>query len=204
MLISLEHRFVFVANPRCASTAIETVLRPWADIAITRTAFGKHDPLAAIAQRFAWVFDLVPRERFVVFGVMRDPAEHLASLWRFHAAPEFRGEPSWTGAMDFETFLAEWVPANPWQASPQWERFCDASGRFALDWLVDFARLDGQWPMLLQAIGLPAMDLPVANASAAAAPIDPATRARVAADRALDLHLLRGFAGRSLHGATTR
>jgi hypothetical protein len=202
MLISLDHRFVFVANLRSASTAIESALRPWSDIAITQTSFGKHDSFAEIERRFAWAFDCVPRRRFLVFGVMRDPLEQWASLWRLHRGAEFRDQPAFTGAMGFEAFLTDWVRANPWQSAPQWQRFSDGNGAFALDYLIDYASLRVQFTEVLGLLGLPPIELARENISRAEAPdletIRPGMRERLDAEFALDRQLLRTLSGRLL------
>ena len=43
MLLSLAHKFLFVANVKTASSSIEATLAPLAEIAIGETRFGKHE-----------------------------------------------------------------------------------------------------------------------------------------------------------------
>ena len=71
MLISLSKRFIFVANLKTASTAIEQALSPYSEISLNRAEWGKHSSLANIQAQFAWIFDIVKFEDFVIFGVIR-------------------------------------------------------------------------------------------------------------------------------------
>jgi uncharacterized protein YqcC (DUF446 family) len=199
MLVSLRYRFIFVANLKTGSTAIEAVLRPHADLAITHSALGKHDGLAAIESRLPFVFDTMPRPEFLIFGAMRDPLDLLLSLYRSHSKPEFRDEPTYTGGMSLDEFIAEWLPANAWQWEPQWTRFRNKDGDFDCDFLMDFARLDEHFQLALALLGLPEMPLPVENESPlgpSADALSPALAERIRASRAHDAALLRDFGGR--------
>lgn len=53
MLISLRKKFIFVANLKTASTAIEKQLRSVCEVAILQTRFGKHHGLDEIEKRFS-------------------------------------------------------------------------------------------------------------------------------------------------------
>lgn len=199
MLISLQHRFIFIASLKTGSTAIESALRPYADLAVTHSALGKHDSLGTIQARFAFAFDVLPRSEFLVFGAMRDPLDLLLSLYRSHSKPEFEAEPSYTGGMSLPQFVAEWLPANAWQWEPQWTRFRNAAGEYDCDFLLDFARLEEQFQTVLSLLGLPPLPLAVENESPPGVTRDalpPALAERVLASRAHDAALLRDFGGR--------
>jgi hypothetical protein len=143
MLISLSERFVFIANLKAASTAIETALRRYAEIALTEARFGKHQSFDDVERRFGWALSLIePRELFV-FGVMRDPVDYMISLYNSHAHPKFRDRPGlYTGSMDFGRFLEEWTVRNADQATPQYLRFLDRNKRLATHYLISYDRLE--------------------------------------------------------------
>jgi hypothetical protein len=143
MLISTRRRFVFVANLKTGSSAIEQALRGEADIAVTETRLGKHLPLTQIEKRFAWLFRHYPLDEMFVFGVMREPVDFLLSLYNSHTkAPAGDPMPS-TRGQPFDAFVRDWS-ANSWQARPQRLMF-ERDGAIAVDALIDFRRLEPQF-----------------------------------------------------------
>lgn len=182
MLISLSKRFVFVANVKTASTSIEAVLRPHADIAISETRFGKHIGIAEMEDRFAFVFKREPLQRFFIFAVIRDPVDLMVSLYSSHHKPEFKGAPNYTGDKSFDEFLADFRTRESWQLRPQIDRLRNKSGRVLVDYLIDFDRLDSQFAKVLALLGLPKARLPAFNESPdvmSARDVPPATRALI-------------------------
>src|ERR1700744_2290110 len=105
MLLSFSHKFIFVANLKSASTAIESAIGGKAEIKLSATKFGKHDGLSAISNKFAWIKRYVPYEEFFVFGVIRDPAAYLLSLYTSHQKPAFDGKQQSTKGLSFDEFL---------------------------------------------------------------------------------------------------
>jgi Domain of unknown function (DUF4214) len=143
MLISLSKRFIFIANMKTASTAIESALRWTSDIAIVESHFGKHQLFSEIAARFAWLFDIIDIHKFFKFGVIRDPNEYVVSLYNSHMHPRFRNDPQlYTRDLDFDRFLTEWIPRNPDQATQQHVRFLDEDGRIAANYLISYDKLE--------------------------------------------------------------
>jgi hypothetical protein len=140
MLLSLAHKFLFVANLKTASTSIEATLGKFAEIRVSKTEFGKHNGLSAISQDYPWVKRYVPYEEFFVFGVMREPVDHLLSLYNAHSKDKWIGTPLSTSGMSFETFLNTWCSNNR-QAEPQHIRFHDKHGRFKMSHVIDYARV---------------------------------------------------------------
>jgi hypothetical protein len=87
MLISLSKEFIFLANLKSASTAIEAALSPYAQVVLTDTRFGKHQLFSEVETRFQWMLNIIDPQRLLVFGVLRDPAELLISLYNSHRDP---------------------------------------------------------------------------------------------------------------------
>ena|ERR1700749_1892086 len=152
MLLSLSQKFIFVANLKAASTAIENLLGGKCEVCITETRFGKHDGLSQISQKFSWVERHVPYKDFFVFGVVREPVDYLLSLFNSHRKPDFDGERQSTKDMSFDDFLEIWC-ARSWQARPQAERFTDRHGRFQMSHLIDMAQLDREFPQICARLG---------------------------------------------------
>ena len=164
MLLSLSHKFVFVANLKSASTAIEAALGPKAEIKVSATKFGKHDGLSAISNKFAWIKRYVPYEEFFVFGVIRDPVDYLLSLYNSHQKPAFDGKQQSTKDMSFDEFLGPWCERS-WQARPQRKRFEDEHGRLRVSYLIDLAALAEEFPRVCARLELGPVDLGHKNES---------------------------------------
>jgi hypothetical protein len=162
MLISTSHKFVFVANLKTASSAIERALRRHAEIVVRETRLGKHLPIAQIEQRFSWLFHHYPIETLFVFGVMREPVDYMLSLYNSHSeTPEGGKKPS-TRGQPFPEFVRQWA-AESWQARPQRQMFL-RDGAVAVDALIDFRELPAQFTSICHRLGV-STKLMVSNAS---------------------------------------
>jgi len=140
MLLSLAHKFIFVANVKTASTSIEATLANFAEIRVRKTEFGKHNSLSLISQDYPWVRRYVPYSEFFVFGVMRDPVDHLLSLYNAHSQDKWMETALSTRGMSFDAFLDVWC-SKSWQAEPQHRRFQDKHGRFQMSHVIDYDRI---------------------------------------------------------------
>lgn len=165
MLLSLSRKFIFIANLKSASSAIERSLGPYAEFRITQTKFGKHDDLSTIGKKFRWAKKYVPFDQFFVFGVMRDPVDFIVSLYNFHTASGFDGKPHSTRDLSFDDFWSVWCKKS-WQARPQRLRFTDARGLLGVNHVIDFAQLASEFPRVCDHLGLQAT-LPTVNVSPA-------------------------------------
>lgn len=164
MILSLAHKFLFIANVKSASSSIERALRSKAEIAITETRFGKHAELSVISRRFAWARQYVPYADILVFGVIREPVDWVLSLYNSHTKPEFDGLPYSTKGVPFEQFLREGVEKR-WQMRPQHLRFTDEQDRFHLSHLFDFAKVEEEFPRLSERLGFGTIQLTKVNPS---------------------------------------
>jgi hypothetical protein len=169
MLVDLAAGFVFLAGLRSGSTSIERVLGPDCHIRLIETRFGKHMTLAEVERHLPWIFQCRAADTFHAFGVVRDPADYLASLYRFHQKPDFDGMPHSTRGMPFATFLAEWVPRS-WHAQPQIDRFVAPRARIPRVQIWNFPHLDVMARDLLQRFR-PGLALPRLNYSPADIPV---------------------------------
>jgi hypothetical protein len=163
MLVSLSHKFIFVANLKSASSAIERALGQYAEIRVIQTRFGKHDDLSTIGRKFGWIRKYVPSSDLFIFGVMRDPVDFVLSLYNFHTASGFDGKPHSTKDLSFDEFWSGWCTRS-WQARPQHFRFTDNQGILKISHVVDFAQLGLEFQRICQNLGLKAT-LPTINVS---------------------------------------
>jgi hypothetical protein len=164
MLLSLSHKFIFVANLKSASTAIEAAIGDKAEIKLSATKFGKHDGLSAISNKFAWIKRYIPYEEFFVFGVVRDPVDYLLSLYNSHQKSAFDGKKQSTKGMSFDEFLGPWCERS-WQARPQRKRFEDEHGRLRMSFLIDLAAVAEEFPKVCARLELGPVDLGHKNES---------------------------------------
>ena len=153
MLLSLTHKFIFVANLKSASSAIERVLASHANFRATQTKFGKHDGLSTISKKFNWVRKYVPYEEFFVFGVIREPVDFVLSLYNSHSKEVFDGKGHSSKGVPFEDFWTEWCQRS-WQARPQHLRFVDQRRRLKVSYLIDFSKLDEEFAKVCDRIGV--------------------------------------------------
>ena len=165
MLISLSKKFIFIANLKTASTSIEDVLAPYAEIRLTRSEWGKHRALSALETSFPEVFAEHPLSRFFIFGVIREPVDWLRSFYRSHKGVSFEGTPLSTMDMTFARFIDEWTPAHQDQVVAQTEKFVDAQGVLAVDYLLRFDRLPRDFANLCTILDLPQIALGALNMS---------------------------------------
>ncbi len=163
MLLSLSHKFLFVANLKSASSSIEKALSSHAQFRATKTAWGKHDDLSTISKKFGWVNKLIPREEFFVFGVIREPVDFILSLYNFHTGPSFEGKKHSSKGVEFDHFLHTWCVTS-WQAKPQYRRFIDRRGKFKISHVIEFSKLETEFPQICSRLGLKAT-LPRVNVS---------------------------------------
>ena len=167
MLISLSERFIFVANLKSGSTSIEKALRGYAEIALVESRFLKHAYFSDIQLRFRWVFDIIPRDQWFIFGVMRNPIDYMISLYNSHQDPKFKDSPElYTGEISFDDFLNDWTIQNADQVIQQYTRFLDKEGQVALNYIVSYNKIETGWNFVRERIGIrDVADLPKENES---------------------------------------
>jgi hypothetical protein len=143
MLISCKHRFIFIANPKAASTSMELALRPFSEICFMEPPPLKHLPFAELVQRFSWIFDEIPLNRFFVFGIMRHPVDLMLSLFNSHMNDAFKDRPHlYTGDMDFDDFIIYWCTRNEDQLRPQHNWFVDLDGTIFANYIISYPNLE--------------------------------------------------------------
>jgi hypothetical protein len=167
VLISLSHKFIFVANLKTGSTSIERALRPYSEISMVRSEWGKHISLGHAELRFSRIFELIPRSDFFAFGALRDPVDWMVSLYQSHRSIQFRGTPLDTSDMTFEEFQGKWVAANADQIVPQITRLLDAKNEFGVDFVLRFEKLEEDLTSVCALLGVPRVRLSRENASVA-------------------------------------
>jgi hypothetical protein len=156
MLLSLSKKFLFIANLKTASTSIEKVLAPYAELRLMQSNFGKHQSFADFAERFKWMLGLVDVNELFIFGVMRDPVDYVLSIYNSHKSDTFKNNARlYTGNMDFGQFIQTWVPKNADQIRPQVTRFTHGDGRIAANLLISFDKLQQGLELVAKKLNTP-------------------------------------------------
>ena len=167
MLISKRHKFLFVANTKAASTSIEAILAPYAEISGAPNSRGKHLPLARIREEFRHVFDEAGQsfDTFFRFGVMRDPFDWILSWFRYRRGNKV--EAPIPPDMTFEDFwrASDWnIRDENGAPYSQGRIFLDAAGNPLADVIIPYHLLDIMLPPVLTALGISA-EVPHLNVS---------------------------------------
>lgn len=163
MIISLQHRFVFVANTKAASTTIENLLRPHVDVCLSSEPKLKHMPLARIHQVFEPIFQMSEHQLadFASFGVLRDPTEWVVSWFNYLSRPKskIRQGPRYVGDVEFGDFCRVVAESADTPDRPAWATLGGQLRRFSLgdeiglNVIVDHARLSSGFAELSELIG---------------------------------------------------
>lgn len=119
MLVSLEHRFAFLCNRKCASTSIETMLRAHGDIRIVRPPALRHLNFRIYEARVLPLIEAtVGAADLETICVVREPLSWLYSFYRFRSRYALRNpsNPDYarsTADVDFAEFLESAMQPEP-------------------------------------------------------------------------------------------
>jgi len=160
VIISLQQQYVFVATTKAASTTIERLLLPHAEICLHGEPKLKHMPLGKIHSVFAPLFgqSSLDLTDFVSFGVMREPTEWVISWFNYLSRPGLakRNSARYVGEIDFDEFcsgLTLPMEQRPtWTIGGQLNRFA-LEGKLGINALVDHARIAAGFAQLTDLIG---------------------------------------------------
>lgn len=113
MLIWTEARLVFLAQTKCASTAIEAELRDGATFTPGPAPEDKHTSFLRYDRVYRACFEGIAGAPLEVVSLMREPEEWLSSWWRYRRRPALLGHPSSTAEMTFEEFVGDHLDGAP-------------------------------------------------------------------------------------------
>lgn len=119
MIAAPRHGFVFLAMPKCASTAIERCLDPFGQLLTRGEPALKHMTYRGFEQTVQPLLARCgyPRERYEVLCVFREPIEWLHSWWRYRARaslarPDAVRHRNYTGDVTFEQFCRAYIDGS--------------------------------------------------------------------------------------------
>ncbi|MFA3920784.1 hypothetical protein [Ruegeria hyattellae] len=167
MLIGIDKRFVFAASTKTASTSLEQVLKPHADIFRSGSAQRKHIGLPEIFPTYDFLFSQpgYGPDSFFKFGVMRDPFDWINSWYRYRLGNKV--ESPLPEGMSFADFwaLKDWnILRGDGRKHLQRDMFLGSDGQLMADVIIPYDRLDDMFRDICAELEMPA-GLPRANVS---------------------------------------
>lgn len=149
MMISTRHRLAFVCVPKCASTSVEKVLRPFSNIVIGGDPRLKHLRIDAFKSRIEpLIAGAIPDLRLTTFCIVREPVSWVYSWYCFRSRPAL-GDPghlrhhAYAGHVTFDEYAREVVAAKPAQFARigDQSRYVCIDGELAVDRVFRLDRL---------------------------------------------------------------
>ncbi len=160
MLLSKRHRFLFIANTKAASTAIEAALLPFADLALADTPEVKHMALHRFleSRQAGREFLEFEPDRLLKFGVMRDPVEWIFSWYRYRLGNQVEAPlPQGTTFAQF-WHQRDWNIQRPNGLGKylQSDLFCNPRGDVLVDVIIRYDALEYEYSNLCELLRLSA------------------------------------------------
>jgi len=115
LLIFVQRRLVVLSMPKSASTAVETALFAHCDVAVRNPPVLKHASYSAFARFYAPILRKkceLPRGKYEVVCIFREPISWLNSWYRYRAREELRSSArteKYTGNLSFAEFLEAYL-----------------------------------------------------------------------------------------------
>ncbi|MEM7190462.1 MAG: gamma-glutamyl kinase [Pseudomonadota bacterium] len=144
MMVSLKHRLVILAMPKCASTSLEAALSDQMDVVISRTPAAKHTPFRKydrFLRRYLETYTDGPLEVVCLF---REPIDWLNSWWRYRNRDGVPDPSRSARGMTFEDFVCAYLEgaAGPANVGSQARFVSNKDGAVGVDRIFRHDRFD--------------------------------------------------------------
>ena len=143
-MISVEKRFIFVANTKAASTSIEHLLLPHSDIISSGNPQRKHIPMKQVLNKYPFLFEQpnFQPDSFFRFGVMRHPLDWIKSWYQYRKGNNVASPLA--DNIDFSAFWAQkdWnILRRNGTRHLQRQKFCSPHDELLMDVIIPHHRL---------------------------------------------------------------
>lgn len=108
MMVFYRARLVLLSVPKTGTTALQSALRPHADLVISDPPELKHAPLYRYNRWIRPMFEKVCDAELEVAAIMREPISWLGSWYRFRQRPHLDGQPASTKDLSFDEFVTDY------------------------------------------------------------------------------------------------
>ena len=112
MMVFYRARLVLLSVPKTGTTALQSALRPHADLVISDPPELKHSPLYRYNRWVRPMYEKVCGAELEVVAIMREPISWLGSWYRFRQRPHLDGRPTSTKNMSFDEFVTDYCRGN--------------------------------------------------------------------------------------------
>ncbi|MFY1711187.1 gamma-glutamyl kinase [Tritonibacter mobilis] len=112
MMVFYRARLVLLSVPKTGTTALQSALRPHADLVISDPPELKHAPLYRYNRWVRPMYEKVCGAELEVVAIMREPISWLGSWYRFRQRPHLDGRPASTKDMSFDEFVTDYCRGN--------------------------------------------------------------------------------------------
>ncbi len=109
MLVSLRHRLVIFAMPKCASTALEHALAADMDLVIQGHPGAKHTNFRKYDRHLRRYLESFTKEPLETVCLFRDPIDWLGSWWRYRGRDGIPNPAKSTKGMSFDAFVTGYL-----------------------------------------------------------------------------------------------
>ncbi|MEM1159949.1 MAG: gamma-glutamyl kinase [Pseudomonadota bacterium] len=135
MMVSLKHRLVILAMPKCASTSLEAALRDQMDVIISRTPAAKHTPYRKFDRFLRRYLETYTDGPLEVMCLFREPLDWLGSWWRYRNRDGLSDPARSARNMSFDAFVTAYLDGTDGPASvgSQARFVTDKDGRIGPD-----------------------------------------------------------------------
>ncbi|MGV6839107.1 MAG: gamma-glutamyl kinase [Planktomarina sp.] len=157
MLVFWQKKLVLFSVPKTGTSAIDQVLAPHADMAITGPPIMKHLPVYRYNRFIQPLWDAVEAEGFETFAMIREPIDWLGSWYRFRARPDLDGTENSTMNVTFDEFVDAAIKGKPpsFAHVGSQERFLSGGvGRDGVDHLFQYEQMPLALDFLQDRLGI--------------------------------------------------
>ncbi len=173
MQASIKHKFVFLCNPKCGSTAVEKAIRKYCEVRLNGHPSIKHIRAARFNRHIRPVLEKAdPKNQIETFCIMREPLERLKSWYTYRSRPQIedpkhRSHKHYTGNLSYAEFIEGYMAGNRPEAGgigSQASFVTLTDGSIAVDHIFRLDQMDRVADFLSRKIGQ-TIRIPVANKS---------------------------------------
>ena len=162
MIAAPKYGFVFLAMPKCASSAIEAAVGSQGLFSLSRNPL-KHMAASEFEDLVAPLIDFAgyPRSSYETLCLFREPIDWLHSWWRYRSRPALADPHSprhenYTGHVTFEEFIESYIreDADYARITRQAQFVSDTAGRVCVDRIFKYEQSHDLLDYLKTKLGL--------------------------------------------------
>ncbi len=190
MQISTVHNFAFLCSPKCASTSIESAIKPLCHINMSQRGEVKHINAEMYNKHLVPLFDaIIPENKISSFCTIREPFDWIESWYKFRTRDKIKDptnpyHKNYTGKVSYNEFIEAFIAPGqrpPYADLPsQFDFISTSEKKIGIDYLFPVDRLDLVAEFIAKKSGKQII-IPVKNMSPSAdTPLDPILRRKLA------------------------